>query len=44
MTRDQKIVAIGAGSGVATMALAMWLLSATLQAPTGVETLEGRIA
>jgi len=44
MTRDQKIVAVGAGSGVLSMALAMWLLSALLPMPAGVETLDGRLA
>ena len=44
MTRDQKIVAIGAASGVASMALAMWLLSTmVLPAPAGVETLADRL-
>ncbi len=44
MTRDQKIVAAGAVSGIASMALAMWLLSTRLPAPTGVESLAGRLA
>lgn len=44
MTREQKIVAAGAGSGVAAMALAMWALQALLPAPAGVETLAGRLA
>ncbi len=44
MTRDQKIVAVGAGSGIAAMALAMWGLSALLPAPAGAETLDGRLA
>jgi hypothetical protein len=44
MTRDQKIVAIGAASGVASMALAMWLLSTrVLPAPAGVETIGDRL-
>lgn len=43
MTRDQKIVAVGAGSGVAAMALAMWGLSVLLPVPAGVETLAGRL-
>ena len=44
MTRDQKVVAVGAASGVAAMALAMWLLSTILlPAPAGVETLADRI-
>ncbi len=44
MTRDQKIVALGAASGVAAMALAMWLLPAALPAPADVRTLAGRLA
>lgn len=45
MTRDQKIVAIGAASGVASMALAMWVLSTVvLPATTGVETVGERLA
>jgi hypothetical protein len=44
MTRDQKMVAIGAAGGVVSMALAMWLLPATLPAPADAATLAGRIA
>ena len=44
MTRDQKKVAAGAVTGVATMALAMWLLSTQLAPPAGVETLADRLA
>lgn len=44
MTRDQRIVAIGAASGVVAMALAMWLLPAMLPAPANVETIADRIA
>jgi len=44
MTRDQKIVATGAVSGIVSMALAMWLLSTLLPAPVGVETIGGRLA
>jgi hypothetical protein len=44
MTRDQKIVAAGAVSGVASMTLAMWLLSTRLPPPFGVETLADRLA
>ena len=45
MTRDQKIVAAGAASGVASMALAMWVLSAMLLAvPAGLETVSERLA
>ena len=43
MTRDQKIVAAGAGSGIVAMLLAMWLLYHLLPAPAGVETLDGRL-
>jgi uncharacterized MAPEG superfamily protein len=44
MTRDQKIVAAGAASGVASMLVAMWLLSTQLPAPVGAETLAERLA
>ncbi|HYE27495.1 MAG TPA: MAPEG family protein [Allosphingosinicella sp.] len=44
MTRDQKIVAVGAASGIAAMTVAMWLLSTRLPAPYGVETLADRLA
>jgi hypothetical protein len=45
MTRDQKIVAIGAAAGVAAMALAMWLLSASmLPAPAGMAAIGERLA
>lgn len=44
MTRDQKVVAVGAGSGVAAMLLAMWALSTTLPVPADAATLDGRIA
>lgn len=44
MTRDQKIVAAGAVSGIAGMALAMWLLSTQLPAPMDVESLADRLA
>jgi uncharacterized MAPEG superfamily protein len=44
MTRDQKIVAIGAASGVAAMALAMWLLSTkVMPAPPGMATVADRL-
>jgi hypothetical protein len=33
MTRDQKIVAAGAASGIITMALAVWLLHLAIPAP-----------
>ena len=44
MTREQKIVATAAVSGIVSMALAMWLLTALLPAPSGVETVAGRLA
>ena len=37
MTRDQKIVATGAASGVAAMLLAVWLLYTLLPAPAGMQ-------
>lgn len=37
MTREQKTVAAGAASGVATMLLSVWLLYAVLPTPLGVE-------
>lgn len=44
MTRDQKIVATGAVSGIASMLAAMWLLTTLLPPPSGVETLADRLA
>jgi hypothetical protein len=44
MTRDQKIVAAGAASGIVSMTVAMWLLSTLLPAPAGMETLADRLA
>ena len=44
MTRDQKIVLAGAASGVASMLLAMWLLTRVLPSPAGAGTIEGRFA
>ncbi|MGZ8281550.1 MAG: MAPEG family protein [Allosphingosinicella sp.] len=43
MTRDQKIVAVGAASGVAAMGLAMWLLTANLPPPADPESIAGRL-
>jgi uncharacterized MAPEG superfamily protein len=43
MTRDQKIVAAGAASGVLIMAAAMWGLSRALPAPAGLETVGDRL-
>jgi uncharacterized membrane protein YecN with MAPEG domain len=42
MKREQKIVAIGAASGVATMALSVWLLGNVLPAP-GIDGVADRI-
>ena len=44
MTRDQKIVATGAASGVIMMAASLWLLSNLLPTPAGAEALDRRIA
>lgn len=44
MSRDQKIVAAGAASGLASMAVAMWLLSTLVPPPAGLETLADRLA
>jgi hypothetical protein len=44
MTRDQKIVAAGAATGIAAMTLALWLLSTLLPPPAGVETMADRLA
>lgn len=45
MTRDQKIVAVGAASGVGSMLLAMWVLSTmVLPMPAGMETAGDRLA
>ena len=45
MTRDQKIVATGAASGVAGMLLAMWMLTTrVLPVPTGMEAMADRLA
>jgi uncharacterized MAPEG superfamily protein len=44
MTRDQKIVATGAASGIAAMVLAMWLLSTRLlPPPSGIESVGDRL-
>ncbi|HEU0099887.1 MAG TPA: hypothetical protein VFQ67_14075 [Allosphingosinicella sp.] len=44
MTRDQKIVAAGAVSGIVSMLAAMWLLTTQLPVPMGVEALAERLA
>jgi MAPEG family protein len=43
MRREQKIVAIGAASGVAGMALSVWALTQVLPAP-GIETMAERLS
>lgn len=43
MKPEQKVVAIGASSGIATMALSVWLLSSVLPAPSGIEGSADRI-
>ena len=44
MTRDQKKVAIGAASGIASMLVAMWLLHEFLPRPSVGTSVEGRLA
>jgi hypothetical protein len=44
MTRDQKTVAVGAASGVATMLALLWFLYTALPAPSGAEQLANRLA
>jgi len=44
MKHEQKIVAIGAASGIAGMALAVWLLTYWLPAPAGIDTTADRLA
>ena len=44
MTKDQKKVAIGAASGVATMLLSVWLLHLWLPAPALEPSVENRLA
>jgi len=43
MKREQKIVAIGAATGVASMAVSIWLLSNLLPAPSGIDGIADRI-
>jgi hypothetical protein len=43
MRRDQKIVAVGAASGVAGMVLSVWLLGSLLPAPSGIESASDRL-
>ena len=44
MTSDQKIVAVGAASGVVLMVLAVWLLAHVLPAPMVADSLAERLA
>jgi uncharacterized MAPEG superfamily protein len=44
MTRAQRIVAVGAVTGIVSMVLAVWLLSQVLPVPEGADTPAGRIA
>jgi hypothetical protein len=44
MTRDQKIVATGAATGVLTMTAAMWGISRALPVPAGLEVVGDRLA
>src|SRR6185369_3303635 len=44
MNADQKIVAIGAASGVAVMALSVWLLTGALPVPAIADTAGDRLA
>ena len=44
MTRDQKIVATGAASGIVGMALAVWLLSKAIAPPALADTAAERLA
>ncbi len=44
MTRDQKIVATGAASGIVGMALAVWGLSSAIEPPALADTAADRIA
>jgi uncharacterized membrane protein YecN with MAPEG domain len=44
MRQEQKVVAIGAASGVAVMALSVWLLTGALPAPAIEDTAAARLA
>jgi hypothetical protein len=44
MTREQKIVAVGAVSGIAAMVLAMWFVPGLLPQPAEADILAGRLA
>jgi hypothetical protein len=44
MNADQRVVAIGAASGIAAMALSVWALTAVLPAPAIADALADRLA
>lgn len=44
MKTEQEIVAVGAASGIAAMALGVWLLATALPAPEIADTLAARLA
>src|SRR5687768_11224557 len=44
MTREQKVVAVGADSGSVSMLLALWLLPTLLPPPADAGTPAGRLA
>jgi hypothetical protein len=44
MKREQRVVAMGAASGIASMVLLVWLLSGWLPAPAGIASAGERIA
>ncbi len=44
MKPEQKIVAIGAASGILTMAVLVWLLTRWLPAPAGIDSMADRLA
>ena len=44
MTAEQKVVAVGAASGVATMALLVWILTAALPTPRIADSTADRLA
>lgn len=44
MNKDQKIVAVGAATGVAVMAASVWILTTVLPAPSIADTVADRLA
>jgi len=44
MTKDQKTVAIGAASGIATMVLLVWLLTKVIEPPAVADLADDRLA